>query len=61
MIPAALHQRPQGFCEGWVCRPWWSLALRDGQHGRESWKITERDRASEYLYRYKREPELRVQ
>ena len=33
-------------------RPWWVPALHYVQHSHGSWFTTERDRTSEYLYRY---------
>ena len=37
-----------------MCRPWWTPALRYGQHSHGEWCITVRDRTSEYLDRYER-------
>ena len=53
LVPAAFHHPPQFGCEGWMCWPWRTPALRYVQYSHGRWFITERNCAGEYLYWYK--------
>jgi len=50
LVPAALYQCPQIFRESWMCRSRWTSALCYGQHSRDRWIVSERNRAGEDLY-----------
>ena len=49
LIPTALHQCPQIFCEGWMRGPWRAPASGYSQHSHGSRKTNERNLAGEYL------------
>jgi len=52
VIPTPFRQPPQIICEGWMCRPWWTLLPRCGQHSRDGLIFREWNRTGEYLRRY---------
>jgi hypothetical protein len=51
LFPAALHQCPQFFREGWMRRPWWASALGYGRYSHGRCVVPEWNRTSEYLRR----------